>query len=415
MAEAGNGTTAELIEALAAAAARPLGEGITMPPRIYNDPAIHALELERIFARDWLCPGPAAEIPEPGDYLTFSIGTEPIVVMRQQDGSIRAFSNVCRHRMMILLEGRGKARRIVCPYHAWTYDAGGRLIGAGHMQRTEGFDKSQHCLPQFRTEIWNGWIYVTADPEARPVAELLAGLEPVVARYRMADYIPVTLQDHVWQTNWKLLDENFMEGYHLPVAHKATVGAWFPVEDTEFSEEVFEAFTYQTFTKDENATYGRAHKDNTRLEGRWRHTSILPTIYPTHMYVLAPDHYWYLSLRPKGPGETLVRFGIALAPEVHASLESLDDFLAPLLSFFDKVNAEDRMVVEGIYRGSLAPTATAGPLSWLEREIHDFIGYVARRLTSGEAVGGKAGASPRRAAPARAAGKGRKRKAEAAE
>jgi hypothetical protein len=159
------------------------------------------------------------------------------------------------------------------------------------------------------------------------------------------------------------------------------VGAWFPVEDTEFPEATYDAFTYQTFTKDENAKYGRAHASNARLEGKWRYTSILPTVFPTHMYVLAPDHLWYLSLRPKGVGEVHVRFSVALAPEVHEALgETRDAWVKELVDFFDSVNAEDKVVVEGIFTGSKAPLASRGPLSWLEREIHDFARYLAKRL-----------------------------------
>lgn len=372
-----------LLADLCRQAALPLGEARTMPPALYTSPAVHELERERIFAREWLCPGLAADIPDPGDYLTFSIGEEPVFTIRDADGAIRSFSNVCRHRMMVLLEGRGHRRRIVCPYHAWTYGLDGALIGAGHMQRTEGFDKRCYGLPEIRTEIWNGWIYITLDPNARPVADLLVPLAQVVDRYRIADYVPVAHQDHVWDTNWKLLTENFMEGYHLPVAHRETVGAWFPAEETEFPAEVFEAFTYQTFIKDETARYGRAHPDNRHLDGRWRHTSVMPTVYPTHMYVLAPDHLWYLSLRPKGVGKVEVRFGVALAPEVYRSLEDRDAWVSELVQFFDRVNAEDRRVVEGIYLGAKSSLAASGPLSWLEREIHDFMGYLARRLAPG--------------------------------
>jgi phenylpropionate dioxygenase-like ring-hydroxylating dioxygenase large terminal subunit len=369
-----------LLDGLRAVAASAANGASTIPPGLYHSEEIHALELEQIFRKEWLCPGLAAEIPKPGDYITFSIAGQPVFCVRGRDGHVRTFSNVCLHRMMILLEGSGNRSRIVCPYHAWTYDTQGRVIGAGHMERSAGFDKSTLCLPELRTEIWHGWIYVTLDPLAPSMAERLAGLDPVVARYGMDRYIPVVRQDHVWNTNWKLLNENFMEGYHLPVAHKATVGAWFPVEDTEFPEAVFDGFTYQTFTKDENATYGRAHPHNTTLEGRWRHTSILPTVFPTHMYVLAPDHLWYLSLRPKGVGQVHVRFGIALAPEVHGALSDVDAFLAPMVAFFDKVNAEDRFVVEGIFEGARSPLARAGRLSWLEREIHDFARYLAKRL-----------------------------------
>lgn len=379
----------ELLRQLARTADGPLERAVSADPRLYWNEDIAALEDDAIFRRDWVCPGLAAEIPNPGDYLTFTIAGDPIFCIRDKSGEIKSFSNVCRHRMMQLLEGTGCTSRIVCPYHAWSYALDGRLIGAGHMERTEGFDKKSICLPEIRTEIWNGWIYVTLNPDATPVAEALAPLHEVVSRYAMENYVPVVQEEHVWTTNWKLLTENFMEGYHLPVAHKATVGAWFPVEKTVFPEEVYDAFTYQTFMKTGNATYGQAHPDNTRLEGDWRNTSVLPTVFPTHMYVLAPDHLWYLSLRPRGVGQVDVRFGVAIAPEVDTMLGFADEraaWIDELVTFFEHVNTEDRQVVEGIYAGSRSAQATPGPLSWLEREIHDFQKYLSRRL--GDGVGG---------------------------
>ncbi|MDH3743251.1 MAG: Rieske 2Fe-2S domain-containing protein, partial [Hyphomicrobiales bacterium] len=339
------------------------------------------LERQRIFASDWVCPGLAADIPDPGDYLTYSVADQPVFCVRGKDGEIRTLSNVCRHRMMLLLEDRGRTKRVVCPYHAWTYDLDGALIGAGHMDKSDGFDKKDHCLPEIRTEIWNGWIYITLNPDAAPVADILKPLDDMVEGYQMANYVPVILTDHVWNTNWKLLTENFMEGYHLPVAHKATVGLWMPMSSVNFPDKAHDGFTYQTFIKDENAIYGRAPSGNARLEGHWRHTTVMPTVFPSHMYILAPDHVWYLSLRPKGTDQVHVRFGVAIAPEVHASLDNPIDWVADLAAFFDKVNAEDRFVVEGICEGSRAPDAQSGPLSWLEHEIHDFMRYLSSRLT----------------------------------
>jgi phenylpropionate dioxygenase-like ring-hydroxylating dioxygenase large terminal subunit len=283
---------------------------------------------------------------------------------------------------MTLLEDKGNCGRITCPYHGWTYDTEGRVIGAGHMgHRDPEFDKKGYRLPELKTEIWHGWIYVTLNKDAPPVAKLLADLDPQIARYGLADYVSVARQDHVWKTNWKLLTENFMEGYHLPVAHKATVGAWMPIDSVGFPEKVYDAFTWQTFTKDENAKYGRAHPNNKRLEGEWRYTTVMPTVFPSHMYVLAPDHMWYLSLRPKSVDEVHVRFGLALAPEVNVALgDTRPQWLEEVITFFDKVNAEDKYVVEGIAVGSRAPLARPGPLSWLEREVHDFARYLDRRL-----------------------------------
>jgi phenylpropionate dioxygenase-like ring-hydroxylating dioxygenase large terminal subunit len=357
-----------------------LEQATAMPPAIYRNLEFHELERREIFARDWHCVGLAADLPEAGHYLSFSINDQPVFVMRGRDGVVRGFSNVCLHRMMRLVEGQGSCQRLVCPYHAWTYDLDGQLLGAPHMKQTPGFEPRAHRLPAIRTEIWQGWIYVTLNDGALPVAALLASLAPMVAPYEMEHYIPVALQDHVWNTNWKLLTENFMEGYHLPVAHRATVGAWFPVGDTRFPPERHDGFTVQTFTKDETARYGRAHPSNTRLEGHERHTTVMPSVFPAHMYVLAPDHLWYLSLRPKSIGEVHVRFGVALAPEVVANMPDLEKEKAELLDFFDKVNAEDRFVVEGLYQGVQAPLAKPGRLSWLEREIHDFTCYLANRL-----------------------------------
>ncbi len=370
-------------------ASQPLEAATGLPPAIYWRQDVADLEKERIFRHDWVCAGLAADIPRVGDYLTFSIAGEPVFCVRNRKGSVRTFSNVCRHRMMKLVDGQGRALRIVCPYHAWTYDLDGRLIGAGQMKGSASFDKAKICLPEIKTEIWQGWIYITLNPNAAPVSSLLAPLSDVVGRYNMAGYVPIACEDHVWQTNWKLLTENFMEGYHLPVAHKATVGAWFPVKETYFPEETFEAFTYQTFAKAETASYGRAHADNTSLEGNWRHTSVMPTVFPCHMYVLAPDHLWYLSLRPKGVGEVSVRFGAALAPEVHAGLNDQEAWLQEVKQFFDMVNAEDRFLVEGIFAGAQSSYAAPGPLSWLEREIHDFERYLAQRLASGMMTDGR--------------------------
>lgn len=360
-----------------------LGDATGADPALYWNADVATAEDQNIFRKDWVCPGLAAEIPNTGDYITYTIAGEPIYCIRDKTGAVKTYSNVCRHRMMQLLEGSGTTSRVVCPYHAWSYNLNGQLIGAGHMEYSNGFDKKKICLPEIRTEIWNGWIYVTLNPEAQSVSEALAPLNDVVSRYGMENYVPIVSEEHVWKTNWKLLTENFMEGYHLPVAHKATVGAWFAVKKTVFPKESHDSFTYQTFAKSGTATYGQAHPDNRTLTGEWRNTSVLPTVFPTHMYVLAPDHLWYLSLRPRGVGEVDIRFGVAIAPEVDAMLSYADErdaWITDLVSFFEHVNTEDRQVVEGIYAGSKSSFAVPGPLSWLEREIHDFQRYLARRL-----------------------------------
>ncbi len=372
----------DLLDQLAAAAQTPFEQASALPAAFYRSLEMLSLERERLFHRGWVCLGRAADIPATGDYLTFSIGEQPVFAVRGEDGKVRCFANICRHRMMRLLEGHGQCRHIVCPYHAWTYDLEGQLRRAPFMSESPDFEPEDVRLAAVTCEIWQGWIYASLNEEAPSLSSQLAPLEAVVKRYRMSDYVPVVTQDHVWQTNWKILTENFMEGYHLPIAHAKTVGAWFPTKETRFPEERHAAFTYQLFKKTGDASYGLAHRDNATLQDEWRQTSVMPTIFPSHMYVLAPDHLWYLSLNPKSVGEVEVRFGVALAPEVYVGLDDPDAAVAELVGFFDQVNAEDRDVVEAIYANAAAPLAQPGRLSWLERELHDFHVYLAEELTS---------------------------------
>jgi choline monooxygenase len=371
-----------LLTALKERAGRSPAEARALPPDLYLSEELFALEQQRIFSKEWLCAGRADEIPQPGDYLTYAIADQPVVILRQRDMSLRAFANVCLHRMMRLLDGSGSCKRITCPYHAWSYEIDGRLAAAPHMERSAGFDLSEHRLPEVRCEEWLGWIYVALDPDIDPVADKLAALGEATASYGMENYVHVVRQDCEWQTNWKLLVENFMEGYHLPVLHRKSVGAWYPMEETRFPDESFDAFAYHTFIKSSDAKYGIAPPANTRLDGKQRQTSIIPTIFPGHMYVLAPDHFWFLSVQPLAADRIHLRFGAALAPETLASIDDRDTYVRELVEFFDAVNTEDRSAVEAIFQNAKGVLSAGGPLSWTERVLNDFARYLARRLTA---------------------------------
>lgn len=373
-----------ILDSLDALARKPLAEATAMPRDVYTSPEILQREYERIFAHEWICVGRADEIPNIGDYLTFDLCDQPLLLVRGSDNIIHARANVCLHRMMRLADGSGHTSKFTCPYHAWTYDIDGKLVAAAYMDRTTCFNRKNMQLPEIRCELFHGWIYVTLNKEASQVKDLLIDLAPLVEPYQMEKYVTIFRQQHVWQTNWKNLTENFMEGYHLPVAHKNTVGAYFGLADTTFDDRgSFDNFTYQTFTKSGTAPVGSAHPDNKTLTGKDRFTSIMPTVFPTHMYVLAPDHLWYLSLQPMGVNQVSILYGAAIAPEVLAAQNDVDDYIAQTRSFLDDVQEEDRFIVENIFKGAQAPLSTSGPLSWLERENHEFTQYLARRLCDG--------------------------------
>ncbi len=373
-----SGAGLDIVRQLQANCERPFSDARSMPPTVYTSPDFLALEQERIFRREWLCVGRASAVAEAGDYLTADIDGQPIVVLRDEHLELKAFSNVCLHRMSVLLEGRGNTRRIVCPYHAWNYTLDGNLHGAPMMERQSGFCKESYRLPTVRCEAWQGWIYVTLDAGARPVAEQLAGLTDLIADYGMTDYKETFYEEHVWDTNWKILAENFMESYHLPMLHRATVGPHSRLDEMECPPG-HDAFNYHWITKEASLPIGQAHPDNTRLQGHWRKTTALLAIYPTHLVTLTPGYFWYLVLQPLSTGRVHIRFGGGLAPEFIADPRA-GQYMASLKELLDAVNEEDRRGVQAVFRGVQAPLAKPGHLSHLERPNYDFARYLAQQL-----------------------------------
>ena len=156
----------EPVADLLRAASRPFEDARAMPPGVYTSDAFLRRELETVFGREWICVGRTASLKSPGDYMAYDLAGQPIVVLRDREGGLRAMSNVCLHRMSTLLEGSGNTRSIVCPYHAWTYNLDGTLRAAPFMKETTGFDREDYALPQIRCEEWLGWIYVTLESRA---------------------------------------------------------------------------------------------------------------------------------------------------------------------------------------------------------------------------------------------------------
>lgn len=363
---------------LASSVAVPFERATAMPKSVYTSPEFTELELEKIFRQDWVCAGRASSLSKPGDYLTMEIAGEPIMVLRDADGALRAQSNVCRHRMSTLLEGRGNTRSIVCPYHAWTYGLNGKLKTAPAMMHNDAFCASDISLPQIRCTDWEGWIMLTVNPDAPDVHEALSEVTDLIGHFKMGDYVETFREEHNWNTNWKVLAENFMESYHLPVCHAGTIGGTVDLAEMTCPEGL-PAFNYHWILKNDTFKLTLAHPDNTHLEGEDRRKTYLLSIYPGLMITLTPGYFWYLSLTPDGPDRVDIIFGGGLAPEFVADPASAEHF-ATLKTTLDAVNEEDRGCTEKVYRGLCADLSEPGPLSHLERPNYDFARYILSRV-----------------------------------
>jgi phenylpropionate dioxygenase-like ring-hydroxylating dioxygenase large terminal subunit len=367
------------LEELRANVAVPFERAQAMPKSVYVSESFAKAEERQIFAREWLCAGRAEALPNPGDYLTMEIAGEPVIILRDRDGALRGMSNVCRHRMSTLLEGRGNTRSIVCPYHAWTYNLDGSLRGAPAMARNASFCKEDVKLPAIRVEDWQGWIMVTLNPDAPAPAVTLAGVDRLVGHLPMKDYTEVFREEFSWATNWKVLAENFMESYHLPVCHAGTIGGASDLNKMECPEGE-EAFNYHWIVKNDLVPLALAHPSNTTLTGDDRRITWLLAIYPSLMITLTPGYFWYLSLTPKGPGKVHVLFGGGMSRDWMADPKA-PEYLAGVKALLDDVNVEDKGCVEKVYRGLLAGMSAPGALSHLERPNYDFARWIAAKMS----------------------------------
>ncbi len=374
--------TNDPVEQLNQNVSQPFEQAKAMPPSVYTSDAFLKRELSDIFSKDWFCVGRADALPNAGDYVTQDLAGQPIMVIRDKDGTLRAQSNVCLHRMSTLLHGRGNARSIVCPYHAWTYNLDGSLRGAPAMSLNEGFCKEHYKLPQVRCQEWLGWVFVTLNPDAPDVVDQLAQVEEMVGDYDMANYQETFFETHVWDTNWKVLAENFMESYHLPVCHAGTVGAFSKLEEMDCPPGL-PAFNYHTILKDDQLKIALAHPDNDRMEGERRRTTYLLAIYPSLLITLTPGYFWYLTLHPEGVGKVRINFGGGMSKEWMQDEEALKN-LADLKTLLDDVNEEDRGCTEKVYNGICSHMADPGHLSHLERPNYDFATYINARMQAAQ-------------------------------
>ncbi|MCS7006350.1 MAG: ring-hydroxylating oxygenase subunit alpha [Thermoleophilia bacterium] len=345
----------------------------------YTDPRWLQADVAGIFARSWQWVCHIEELAEAGSYVTAAIAEMPIVVLRGDDGALRAFYNVCKHRAHELLSGSGVARSIVCPYHAWVYSLDGRLRGARRADRMDTFDASEVCLDQVPVEEFGGFVYVNLDPSARPLGEQAGDLAleierwaPDVARLTHAKRLTYDIK-----ANWKSVIDNFLECYHCHVAHK------------EFVElvdmETYEVRTYGIWSshfaeagKQENAAYdvSSATVNVHAVWWLWPNTCLLR--YPGR------GNFMVLQVLPAGVDRTLETW------DFYFETPEPTDAERQAIRYIDEVlQRQDISLVESVQRGMRTPAFSQGRIVYdpagsglSEHAVHHFHGLVLQAYRS---------------------------------
>lgn len=374
--------TDPFFESLASSVADTL-DAETLPPACYTDEEFYRFEKAALFYREWLCVGRAEWLQAPGDYFTCTHANEPLVIAMDRSGTIRAMSSVCQHRAMLVAEGQGNTRAFICPYHHWTYDLDGTLVGAPAMNKTCNFDRARYGLPQLRLEDWHGFLFVNFDPEAPPLAAGLQALEPVVANYGLAGLRgpAPAVQEFAW--NWKVQFENNNDGYHANRLHHG-LHDYVPSSLASFPEVPPDTAGYYRLNGSlhANASFNPTEKALfpifPKLTDEEQHRLLFVNLPPSLSLVVLNDVVIYLIMDARAADRHGLTFGSLYLPEALEDPEFEirrkinDDYTA-------RIVAQDLHVDLLVQQGLNSRFAPRGRYSWQEDAQRQFNVWLVER------------------------------------
>jgi phenylpropionate dioxygenase-like ring-hydroxylating dioxygenase large terminal subunit len=344
-------------------------EGWSLPAWTYSDPEFFALEKERVFAPSWQVVCHESDIPEPGDWHTLDYIGESVIVVRGKDRALRAFTNVCRHRGSRVVDGaRGCAKKLVCPYHAWTYDLDGRLVGVPESASYPGLDKAQHGLAPVSLELWRGFVFVRLVDGGPTVAQMMAPYEAMIEPYRFEDLKAlgrVTLRPR--PVNWKNVGDNYSDGLHITVAHPGLTrlfGRRYGVEATDHVDRMWGEMQERPSDNWSERAYQHLlpnvpHLPEDRQRG-WLYFKLWPNV----AFDIYPDQVDFMQWLPISPTESVIReIGYAI-PDGRREMQATR-YLNWRIN--RQVNAEDAALINRVQQGMGSRSFSIGPLS--EHEV----------------------------------------------
>ena len=343
-----------------------------IPTRRYTDPAFHELEKERIFGRSWLFVGHESEWPEPGSYRLTSRSGAPIVVVRGEDGELRAFYNACRHRgAPVTRDDCGTARRLTCQYHSWSYGTDGTLKAVPDARSFADLDTGALGLVPVRCATWDGWVFVSEDPDAVALSAFLGPIATQMAEIDGPAMRAVGTQVHHLECNWKLMVDAFLEVYHVRTGHpdnaallyndQSVTVTMLPHGHSRLTVEKHDMFRDFAMVSEEN--------DNPAVPLLWRQTSTSFGIFPNLVVPMDTGAFTFLCMWPTSDATTdlELRWYAPAWTGDGVPQEHLDR-----MTLFETVMAQDQANMAPIQESVASKGARPFQLGWHERLIHHF-------------------------------------------
>lgn len=362
-----------------------------IPTSRYADPTFYQLERERIFARTWLFVGHDSEWPGLGSYRRFERSGSPIVIVRGQDGTLRAFYNACRHRgAPVTRDECGTAKRLTCQYHSWSYGTDGTLKSVPDARSFAGLDKGELGLVGVRCEVWEGWVFISEDPDAVGLVEFLGPIGDQMAEINGPAMRLVGTKVHHLNCNWKLMVDAFLEVYHVRTVHpdnaallyddQSVTVAMLPHGHSRLTVEKREELRDWPMVSPEF--------DNPAVPLLWRQTSTSFGIFPNLVVPMDTGAFTFLCMWPVDARTTELELRW-YAPAWEG--DDVPEDHTGRMALFDTVMAQDTANMAPIQASVESPGARPFQIGWHERLIHHFqravdLAIGPERLPAGTAV-----------------------------
>jgi len=349
-------------------------DDMSLPGWLYFDPEF--LEAEK---RAFLRAAPQvvcheSEIAEPGEWRTLDYLGESIIVIRGDDREVRAFTNVCRHRGSRLVDGEaGCAKVLTCPYHAWSYARDGRLVGVPHRTEYPGLETERLGLVPVALERWRGFLFVTLEPGAPSVHEMMAPYEHEVAPYKFEDLRAigrVTLRHR--DLNWKTIADNYSDGLHIPVGHPGLTrlfGRSYAIEAREHVDRMEGELRDDESSNPSERAYQRYLPEADYLPPSHRKKWLYYKLFPNIAFDIYPDQVDFMQFLPVSATETVIREISYGLPDDRREMKAVR-YLNWRIN--RRVNAEDTELITRVQHGMASPSYVAGPLGTSEVCLRSF-------------------------------------------
>jgi phenylpropionate dioxygenase-like ring-hydroxylating dioxygenase large terminal subunit len=349
-------------------------DGMSLPGWLYFDPEFFAAEKTAFLraAPQVVCH--ESEIPEPGEWRTLEYLGESVIVIRGDDGEVRAFSNVCRHRGSRIVDGSGGCAKVLtCPYHAWSYARDGRLVGVPHRNEYPGLETGKLGLIPVDLEDWHGFLFVRLEPGAPSVAAMMAPYEDEVAQYRFEDLRAigrVTLRPRA--LNWKTIADNYSDGLHIPVGHPGLTrlfGRNYRIEANEHVDKMEGDLLEKESSNPSERAYQRYLPPVAHLPASHQRKWLYYKLFPNVAFDIYPDQVDFMQFLPVSATETVIREISYALPDDRREMKAARHLNWRINR---RVNAEDTELITRVQLGMQSPTYKAGPLGTSEVCLRSF-------------------------------------------